>query len=99
MNQQKLSDLSRKVLDLESAEYLAKQKDDLIQKLEDTKKEVRDIYYKKKTRQVITIFSSNTRDRKFIVNLVKRAQREAPPRVKRAAADSESIEQCAQQQN
>ena len=48
VNQQKLSDLSRKVLDLESAEYLAKQKDDLIEKLEDTKKEVRDIYYKKK---------------------------------------------------
>jgi hypothetical protein len=47
VTQQKFSDLSRKVLDLESAEYLAKQKDDLIEKLEDTKKEVRNIYYRK----------------------------------------------------
>lgn len=47
VTQQKLSDLSRKVLDLESAEYLAKEKDDLIEKLEDAKKEVRNIFYRK----------------------------------------------------
>ena len=47
VTQQKLSDLSRKVLDLESAEYLAKEKDDLIEKLEDAKKEVGNIYYRK----------------------------------------------------